>query len=62
MTGFLHDEEISKMISAVISDMVPKLVRDYKNEIKSYVHPAIIKMADEFLSNKTLSDILDMLG
>ncbi|XP_032688115.1 uncharacterized protein LOC116852157 [Odontomachus brunneus] len=61
ITGLFHDPEISKIISDMFSDMIPDLVNENKDEIKSYVHPAAIEMIDNFLSDKTISDILKWL-
>ncbi|XP_032688116.1 uncharacterized protein LOC116852158 [Odontomachus brunneus] len=61
ITGLWHDPEVSWLVSAMLSHMIPEAVCVNKEMIKGYIHPAAIEMIDNFLSDKTISDILKWL-
>lgn len=61
-TGLFDDEELSELLSAVISDMVPQLIDDYQDMITEKLNAAIAQVLNDFLSDKTLGDILKLLG
>lgn len=58
----MNDEPLSSLLSEMITDSVPALLEQYKQAISDFLSPQIIKIADKFLENKTLSDIMGGLG
>ncbi|XP_012230367.1 uncharacterized protein [Linepithema humile] len=61
-TGLFDDEELSELISAVISDMVPQLIDDYQDTVTEKLNGVVMNVLNEFLSDKTLGDLLKLLG
>ncbi|KAL6260311.1 hypothetical protein P5V15_007842 [Pogonomyrmex californicus] len=60
ITGLYNDEEISTILSAMISDMASDIVRDVSTASK--IIPFVQKILDDFLSSKTISEILKIIG
>ncbi|XP_011699340.1 PREDICTED: uncharacterized protein LOC105456758 [Wasmannia auropunctata] len=58
-TGLYNDEELSTILSALISDMAPDLIGD--ETIISKVIELVTNLLDKFLSDITLSEILKMI-
>ncbi|XP_018311642.1 uncharacterized protein [Mycetomoellerius zeteki] len=58
-TGLFNDEETSAILSAMVSDMAPEFI---SNEmITSKIVELVTKKLDDFLSTKTLLEILKMI-
>ncbi|EFN89509.1 uncharacterized protein LOC105184252 isoform X2 [Harpegnathos saltator] len=62
ITGLFDDKDMSELISAVISDMMPKLIQDYQSDIVGVINPIIEDKVNGFLADKTISDLLKLLG
>ncbi|XP_012541300.1 uncharacterized protein LOC105839499 [Monomorium pharaonis] len=57
-TGIFDDDELSKIISAVISDMAPRLISDGK--ITNEIQKLIKQKLDAFLASMTFLEILQL--
>ncbi|XP_076290807.1 uncharacterized protein LOC143214087 [Lasioglossum baleicum] len=61
-TGLLNDEEISQMISRIVSDLVPQILRDYPKEISEKSGELVKKVLDNVLSKLSLKDLIELIG
>lgn len=61
-TGLFDDEDLSELLSALISDMVPQLITDYHDTIVDTIIPMVTDKLNDFLSTKTLAELLKLLG
>ncbi|XP_003691956.2 uncharacterized protein LOC100865493 [Apis florea] len=61
ITGLYNDEEVSKLLSKVITEVLPGLLDDYQTEISNYASPIIAKTLNKFLNNISLKDLLDII-
>ncbi|KAK0172172.1 hypothetical protein PV328_005521 [Microctonus aethiopoides] len=61
-TGLYHDNNISDILSVVISDMVPNFIRDFHNSITAYVEPIIIDIVNEQLNGMSWKDLIGIIG
>lgn len=61
-TGLFDDEELSKMISAAITDMAPELIEDYQTELTDAVNEKVTNFVNKQLEGKSLADIIAILG
>lgn len=57
-SGLMDDEDLSKLLSNMISESVPALLEEYRVTINKTVSPIIIEQANKFLANKTIGDII----
>ncbi|CAL1678639.1 unnamed protein product [Lasius platythorax] len=59
-TGLFNDEEVSKVLSAVISDTASEMLKDVTimNRLRLFATTTI----DDFLSTKTIGELLELLG
>jgi len=60
ITGLYGDDEISKIISKAISDMVPELMSD--KDFVGKVIQIIMQIANKILGTMSLEDLLKLLG
>lgn len=60
MTGLFNDDEVSDVLSAVISDMAPELLEDVT--LMDRLTFLAIEKIDAFLSTKTFGELLKLLG
>ncbi|XP_070148855.1 uncharacterized protein [Polyergus mexicanus] len=61
-TGLFDDDELSELLSAVISDMMPQLIEDYHDTITGKLIPLVTQKLDAFLSTMTLAELLKLIG
>ncbi|XP_029168831.1 uncharacterized protein LOC114938879 [Nylanderia fulva] len=61
-TGIYDDDELSELLSAIISDMVPQLIQDYHDTITEIAGLLVIDKLNEFLSTMTLVELLKLIG
>ncbi|KAL6424494.1 hypothetical protein ACFW04_009919 [Cataglyphis niger] len=61
-TGLFDDDQLSELLSAVISDMMPQLIEDYHDTITGKLIPLITGKLDAFLSTMTLAELLKIIG
>ncbi|KAL0109682.1 hypothetical protein PUN28_014602 [Cardiocondyla obscurior] len=59
-TGLYNNEELSRILSAIISDMAPQLIGE--EIIADKISLFVGNQLDSFLANKTLSDLLDLIS
>jgi len=59
-TGLFGDDELSAILSAMISDMAPKLIGD--ETIANQISSIIRNKGNDLLSNITVLEILKMIG
>ncbi|XP_071876614.1 uncharacterized protein [Bombus fervidus] len=62
ITGLYDDENLSKVISKTITEMVPDLLEKYQNRISQYVSKVATNVMNDILKQFTLKDLLDMIG
>ncbi|XP_033209703.1 uncharacterized protein LOC117168289 [Belonocnema kinseyi] len=60
--GIYNDRDISQVVSAIISDMAPKFIQMYQKELTDVVKEILTDFGNEFLSRKTLKDLLDLIS
>ncbi|KAM0728097.1 hypothetical protein ACS0PU_005566 [Formica fusca] len=60
VTGLFNDDEVSNVLSAVISDMAPELLEDVT--LMDRLTFLAIEKIDAFLSTKTFGELLKLLG
>lgn len=61
-TGLFNDNDLSELLSSLISDMVPQLIEDYHDTIVNTIIPIVTDKGNEFLSTKTLAELMKLLG
>ncbi|KAM0728096.1 hypothetical protein ACS0PU_005565 [Formica fusca] len=61
-TGLFDDDELSELLSAVISDMMPQLIEDYHDTITGKLIPLVTQKLNAFLSTMTLAELLRLIG
>ncbi|CAL1678640.1 unnamed protein product [Lasius platythorax] len=61
-TGLFDDDELSELLSAVISDMVPQLIEDYHDMITDKLILLVTEKLNAFLSTMTLTELLKLIG
>jgi len=61
-TGLFDDDELSELLSAVISDMVPQLIEDYHDMITDKLILLVTEKLNAFLSTMTLAELLKLIG
>ncbi|XP_011265930.1 uncharacterized protein LOC105257176 isoform X1 [Camponotus floridanus] len=61
-TGLFDDNDLSELISSLLSDMVPELIENYHDTIVSTIIPIVVDKGNEFLSTKTLAELMALLG
>jgi len=59
-TGLFDDDELSAILSALISDLAPELIGD--ETIVNQISSIIKTKCNDLLSNITVSEILKILG
>lgn len=62
ITGLFDDEKLSELISTVLSDMLPQLIVDYQDAIAKKLNVIVTNVLNNFLSDKTLGDLLKWLS
>ncbi|XP_012252215.2 uncharacterized protein LOC105683856 [Athalia rosae] len=62
VTGILNSDDVSSLISAVISDAIPDLMVDYQSLITGKLNDLIKTTADKYLGTMTLAELLAMLN
>lgn len=62
VTGLLGDDEVSELISAIGTDMVLHFVNEQGDELKTLIHPEVQKLLNNFLADKTISDIIKIIS
>ncbi|XP_014471627.1 PREDICTED: uncharacterized protein LOC106742839 [Dinoponera quadriceps] len=62
ITGLFNDEELSELVSSMISEMVPDLIKENHDEIVGYIIPILKDKINEILEGKTISDIIKIIG
>lgn len=58
-TGIFEDEELSKLVSTIISDIVPEFINDYQDVITEKLNSIITEILNDFLAEHSLSEILN---
>ncbi|XP_076647764.1 uncharacterized protein LOC143356177 [Halictus rubicundus] len=61
-TGLLYDEELSKIISQIISELVPQVLRDWPAEVSTNGGKLLKKVLDQVLSKLTITDLIEIIG
>lgn len=62
ITGLYNDEEVSKLLSKAITEVLPGLLDDYQTEISNYASPIIANtLNNKFLNNLSLKDLIDII-
>lgn len=61
-TGLFDDDELSELLSALISDMVPQLIQDYHDMITDKAILLVTEKLNAFLSTMTLAELLKLIG
>lgn len=61
ITGLYNDEEVSKLLSKAITEVLPGLLDDYQTEISNYASPIIANTLNKFLNNISLKDLIDII-
>lgn len=61
-TGLFDDEEVSDLLSALISDTVPEVINNNPELVKEQLHSIIKQALDSFLSSMTIADLIKLLG
>lgn len=59
--GLYDDEEMSKVMSGMISDMAPKIIKE-NQELLDNVNFILKKKGNEILSKMTLNELLKIIG
>lgn len=61
VTGLMDDEQLSFLLSQMISDSLPDMIRNFENQINSVVSKKVTELANKAMDGMTIQDILDML-
>lgn len=62
ITGLFDDEYVSAILSEVLSDVVPQLVRDHQHEITTEINAKVMEFGNKKLEGMTLSELLALLN
>ncbi|XP_012274702.1 uncharacterized protein LOC105696660 [Orussus abietinus] len=62
INGLYNDEEVSSLISTVISDMAPELLDGHQDEITEVINNLVMEKVNDFLFDKSLKDLYALLG
>ncbi|XP_046486932.1 uncharacterized protein [Neodiprion pinetum] len=62
ITGIWNDDDVSKLIGDVVSDIAPVLVEEYQDEITTAVNEVVTEYANDYLGTMTLADLIGLLG
>lgn len=60
--GLFNDQDLSDVTSAIASDLMSTIVRNYQKRITEIVNGIIITQADQMLSSMTLKDLMAVLN
>lgn len=58
ITGLFNDEQMSKLASKLISDIVPGMLEDYQSQVSKMGSPLVKDLLNKVLKNVSISDIL----
>ncbi|XP_058807503.1 uncharacterized protein LOC131673500 [Phymastichus coffea] len=59
ITGLYNNEEMSKVLSSVISDMAPQVLIDFQEEITNRINMTVVPLANKFLENVDIWKYVD---
>lgn len=61
VTGLMDDEQLSFLLSQMISDSLPDMIRNFQAQINSVVSEKVTELANKAMDGMTIQDILDMI-
>lgn len=62
ITGLYNNDELSALISAAISDMVPQAIKDFHKEVTTEMDSILMREVNVLLDQYTLRDILGLIS
>ncbi|XP_015181385.1 PREDICTED: uncharacterized protein LOC107069001 [Polistes dominula] len=62
ITGLFHDEPVSKIVSTILSDMIPQLIDDYQQELTGKFNTLATNTINKLLKGKTLWDLISIIS
>lgn len=57
----MDDEQLSFLLSQMISDSLPDMIRNFQAQINSVVSEKVTELANKAMDGMTIQDILDMI-
>ncbi|XP_051153396.1 uncharacterized protein LOC127276788 [Leptopilina boulardi] len=60
--GLFNDKDLSDMTNAIVSDLVPSIIKTYQKKLTSTINNLVITRANEILRTMTLKDILGLIN
>lgn len=57
----MDDEQLSFLLSQMISDSLPDIIRNFEAQINSVVSKKVTELANKAMDGLTIQDILDMI-
>ncbi|XP_014204147.1 uncharacterized protein LOC106636303 [Copidosoma floridanum] len=61
ITGLFGDDELSTLISAVISENAVSMLRDFQGDVTALVNQQIYEVANNYLKNMSLKQLLEKM-
>ncbi|XP_034943643.1 uncharacterized protein [Chelonus insularis] len=62
MTGLMNDDQTSWILSEVFSDMIPKIIDQYHDEIVTIISAKVIEIINKNLNGMSITDLLGLLN
>ncbi|XP_078046664.1 uncharacterized protein LOC144475027 [Augochlora pura] len=60
-SGLFDDDETSKLLSKIVSEIVPQILVDYQEQVSQFAGDLVKKTLDGILGKLSFSDLIDMI-
>lgn len=62
ISGLYDDDEVSKLMSQIISELVPGILEDYQQKVSEIGGKLVTTVLNKVLSKLTVEELLALLG